>query len=126
MKKQYAGRKVDVVGIADIANGDYTSALKGWRTITFTCRLYADADIEVFALDVYAVLHIAAPLPGKADPQGMLDGAVGGAINIIRQAVAQGVKRVVLTSTILAILDLENVHKILYSHAGTAIKETGH
>ena len=64
--------------------------------------------------DVDAVIHIAAPLPGKADPAGMIDGAVGGSLNIIRQAAAKGVKRVVLTSTMLAMLDLDNVANIVF------------
>ncbi|KLO19163.1 NAD(P)-binding protein [Schizopora paradoxa] len=91
LREKYGG-KVDVVGIADIANGDYSEALK----------------------DVDAILHIAAPLPGKADAAGMIDGAVGGSLNIIRQAAAKGVKRVVLTSTMLAMLNLDNVASIVF------------
>ncbi len=44
----------------------------------------------------------------------MIDGAAGGSLNIIRQAAAKGVKRVVLTSTMLALLDLDNQERDVF------------
>ena len=83
-----------------------------------------DVDIIVF-IGVWAVLHVAAPLSGKADPAGMIDAAAGGALNIIRQATSKGIKRIVLTSSIAAILNMNKLHKILYDDPSIAIKETG-
>lgn len=70
-------------------------------------------------------MHLAAPLPGDADTKGILEGTVGGALNVIRQAAKQGVKRVVLTSTILAVLDIDRTYEILYDSPDKPINETG-
>ncbi|KAH8114399.1 NAD(P)-binding protein [Phellopilus nigrolimitatus] len=75
-KKQFGGT-VDVAAIADIVDGDFTEALKG----------------------VGAVIHAAAPLAGRQDAHGMLDSAVKGALNVVRQSAAAGVTRVVVTSS---------------------------
>jgi len=76
LREQYAG-KVDVVAIDDVATGDFTDALK----------------------DVGAVIHSAAPLPGRASPAGMLAGAAEGGLNIVRQSVRAGIRRIVITSS---------------------------
>jgi len=82
LAKLYDG-KIEVVEIADLAKDDYTKALK----------------------DVGAVIHVASPIPGKTDLAGMLTGAVDGTLNILRQAIALGVKKFVVTGTIGSAVD---------------------
>ncbi|HVV86251.1 MAG TPA: NAD-dependent epimerase/dehydratase family protein, partial [Kofleriaceae bacterium] len=52
------------------------------------------------------VLHVASPLPAKAvkDPQELIVPARDGALRVLRAAVAEGVERVVLTSSVAAVL----------------------
>ncbi|TDL27090.1 NAD-P-binding protein [Rickenella mellea] len=75
--QKFLGDKVEVVGIVDAATGDYTEALKG----------------------VGAIIHCAAPIASKADPEGLLRGAIDGAMTILKQAVAAGIKKIVITSS---------------------------
>ncbi|TDL27081.1 NAD-P-binding protein [Rickenella mellea] len=75
--KKRLGQNVDVVSVADAATGDYTQALKG----------------------VDAIIHAAAPLPMKTGPEALMDGAINGAKNILRQALAVGVHKIVITSS---------------------------
>jgi len=82
--------RVDVVPIDDIASGDFTYALKG----------------------VGAVIHVAAPLSGRENPKGMLNSAVNGTLNVVRQAAAAGVKRIVVTASLAA---LKSVRADFYS-----------
>lgn len=64
------GNKAEVVAIDDIVSGDFSEALKG--------RAERDSkNVLTFVLigstlGVDAVLHVAAPIPGKADAEGML------------------------------------------------------
>jgi len=82
-KKQF-GEKVEVVSIDDIVEGDYTEALRG----------------------VGAVIHAASPLAGREDVESMLKHAVGGATNILHQAAAAGIKRIVVTSSAATLGDV--------------------
>jgi len=75
--RELHGDKIEIAVIADVATGDYTEALKG----------------------VGAILHVAAPLGSKANAEQLLSGAIGGATNILKQAAAAGVHKVVITSS---------------------------
>ena len=55
-------------------------------------------------------MHLAAPLPGEVGAAEKIEASVGGAMNIIRQAAAKGVKRVVYTSTMLTLPDVDKQH----------------
>jgi len=94
LRDRYAG-KVEVVAVDDIATGDYTEALKG----------------------VGAILHLAAPLGGKAEH--LIDGAVEGSQNILRQAVKNGVKKIVITSSIVAVIDFDKPEVAFSKHIYT-------
>lgn len=60
-----------------------------------------------FLVGVYAVLHVAAPLPyDTVSAQQMLDGAIQGTMNVIVQAEKAGIKRVVYTSSMVINLAL--------------------
>ncbi|KAF5309453.1 hypothetical protein D9619_012319 [Psilocybe cf. subviscida] len=63
--------------VNDLATDDLTAALKG----------------------VSVVLHVAAPLPGKADAEGSIKTAVEGTLNVVRQAEKAGITKIVVTST---------------------------
>ncbi|RDB30855.1 hypothetical protein Hypma_005979 [Hypsizygus marmoreus] len=69
--------KITLVPIDDVATGDFSEALKG----------------------VDAVIHVAAPLAGKAAPGEALQSAMEGTLNVLRQAVDAGIHKVVLTSS---------------------------
>ncbi|KAI0826303.1 NAD(P)-binding protein [Irpex lacteus] len=74
------GTEVEIVGVDDIVAGSFKDALKG----------------------VDAVIHCASPLPGKESPEGTLAAAVGGALNILKQAEAEGIKNIVQISSYVA------------------------
>jgi len=69
----------EVVEISDIVHGQFQDALVG----------------------VDAVIHVASPLPGRAEPQEMMDAAVEGSLNVLRQAEKAGVKKFVVTSSVI-------------------------
>src|SRR6185295_4607490 len=52
------------------------------------------------------VMHVASPLPPRAvsDPQELIVPARDGALRVLKAAVAEGVERVVLTSSVAAVL----------------------
>jgi len=89
---QPGGDRVEIVGIDDIIAGDFTKALEG----------------------VSGVLHLASPLVGKAPPAEMLDAAVNGTLNVMRQAVKLGVKNFSVVSSVGAVWDRKNI-KPLYT-----------
>ncbi|KAF8650303.1 hypothetical protein AX16_005311 [Volvariella volvacea WC 439] len=75
--------QLEVVEVSDVATSDLTEALEG----------------------VYAICHVASPLPYAADNETMIRTAVEGTMNVLRQAVKAVVAKVVLTSTWAALLD---------------------
>ncbi|KDQ55849.1 hypothetical protein JAAARDRAFT_79765 [Jaapia argillacea MUCL 33604] len=77
------GDRVEIVPLDDVASGDITEALEG----------------------VEAVCHVAAPLPGTSEPAVIINGAVEGCLNAVRQAEKAGIKKVVVTSSIVAVLN---------------------
>ena len=104
MKKVYAkyGDKVDIAVVEDLAKGDFTDALGS----------------------VSAVIHAATPLPGRGELKSVLEVGYlpsrfsgsnvpqrssehqGGALNIVRQAVAVCVKHVSFVGTVGAVIGL--------------------
>ncbi|KDQ50494.1 hypothetical protein JAAARDRAFT_199897 [Jaapia argillacea MUCL 33604] len=86
IKEAYATYKeqFEVTLIDDVASNDFSVALKG----SF--------------LDVEAVVHVASPLPWATNPEKTLDGAINGALNVLRQGEAVGIKKFVVTSSLWA------------------------
>jgi len=84
---QPGGDRVEIVGIDDIISDDFTKALEG----------------------VSGVLHLASPLVGKLPPAEMLDAAVNGTLNVIRQAIKLGIKNFSVASSIGAVWDRNNI-----------------
>jgi len=78
---------VDIIGIDDITSDDFTDALEG----------------------VSGVLHLASPLAGKLPPAEMLDAAVNGTMNVIKQATKKGIKSFSVISSIGAVWDRNNI-----------------
>jgi nucleoside-diphosphate-sugar epimerase len=77
---------VEVVVVDDIAAGDFTEALK----------------------DITAVIHVASPLPGRAEPAEVLSGAIEGTIRVIRQGQKAGIKQFSVISSIAATQDWDS------------------
>ncbi|KAG6916180.1 hypothetical protein DXG01_008110 [Tephrocybe rancida] len=97
-----------LVHVEDISKGDLTDSLKG----------------------VAGVIHVASPLVGRASKEDSLASALDGTLNVLRQAVAAGVNKVVLTSSIATLLDPDAYGKGIWegvtftsSHYGRATKE---
>ncbi|KAJ7440350.1 hypothetical protein B0H11DRAFT_546985 [Mycena galericulata] len=88
LKSTYAsyGHRFEIVKISDIAHDQFPAALAG----------------------VDAVIHLASPLPGRAEPVALLAAAVEGTLNVIVQAEKAGVKRMVVTSSIATVLNPKN------------------
>ncbi|KAJ7822628.1 hypothetical protein B0H14DRAFT_2828230 [Mycena olivaceomarginata] len=85
LKSSYAsyGDHFESVKITDIARDQFPEALVG----------------------VGAVIHLASPLPGRLDPAALLAAAVEGTLNVVVQAEKAGVKRVVVTSSIVTVMN---------------------
>ncbi|TFK61594.1 NAD(P)-binding protein [Pluteus cervinus] len=66
--------------INDVATDDFTEALK----------------------DVDILVHVASPLSGKGSVDELLTSAINGTLNVLKQAVAAGVEKIVVTSSIAA------------------------
>jgi len=62
-------------------------------------------DISEHLKGVDAVIHAAAPLPSKGDSKALLNGALNGSLNVIRQAEKGGIKRIIYTSSIVAVFN---------------------
>ncbi|KAJ6535062.1 hypothetical protein B0H19DRAFT_1184838 [Mycena capillaripes] len=83
LQSSYAsyGDRFEVVKIVDIAHDQFPEALVG----------------------VDGILHLASPLPGRAEPAALLRAAVEGTLNVIVQGEKAGVKRFVVTSSIATV-----------------------
>ncbi|KAF8642480.1 hypothetical protein AX16_009481 [Volvariella volvacea WC 439] len=75
--------RLEFVRIDDVATGDFTEALKS----------------------VDAVVHVASPLPGHASVDDTLNTAIDGTLNVVKQAAAAGISKVVVTSSFGSVLD---------------------
>ncbi|RDX45373.1 NAD(P)-binding protein [Lentinus brumalis] len=95
-----ANPNFEAVKIDDIATGDFSAALKG----------------------VNAVIHAASPLIGKAAPAEQIQSAVEGTLNVLRQAVAAGIYKAVVTSSWATLLDPD--HKDAF--AGITLTENNY
>ncbi|KAJ7167667.1 hypothetical protein C8R46DRAFT_950733 [Mycena filopes] len=71
--------KFEVVEIPDIATSEFSAAFKG----------------------VGAVIHTAAPIPGRADSETALKSAVEGSLHILREAHKAGIKKFVATGSMV-------------------------
>ncbi|KLO17162.1 NAD-P-binding protein [Schizopora paradoxa] len=87
---QYYGDQVEVCEITDIAKCDYTEALKG----------------------VWAVIHAEAPISGGETKEELVQSFVHGTMNIIEQGYAAGVKKFIITSTIMTMVDLDKFPEV--------------
>ncbi|KAF7339258.1 Epimerase domain-containing protein [Mycena venus] len=74
---------VEVVKITDIAHDQFPEALAG----------------------VDAIIHIATPAPGRAEPSAMLATAVEGTLNVVGQGERAGIMRMVVTSSIASVVN---------------------
>nr|GAT49322.1 predicted protein [Mycena chlorophos] len=73
------GAQFEAIEIADVASSDYTQALKG----------------------VGAIMHTAAPVPGRADFETAWKTSVDGSVHILRAAKNAGITKVVVTGSIV-------------------------
>ncbi|KAJ7792439.1 hypothetical protein B0H14DRAFT_3889917 [Mycena olivaceomarginata] len=71
--------KFEVVEIADVATADFSAAFES----------------------VGAIIHTAAPLPGRTDPKTALKSAIEGSLHILREARKAGIKKVIVTGSIV-------------------------
>ncbi|KAF8999412.1 hypothetical protein BDQ17DRAFT_752668 [Cyathus striatus] len=65
----------------------------------------AKSDISEVLKGVDVILHVASPLPGAASVDVMLNSAIEGTLNVLRQAERAGIEKVVVTSSCVTILD---------------------
>ncbi|KAI0044225.1 NAD(P)-binding protein [Auriscalpium vulgare] len=81
------GDRFEVVAVDDLTTGDLTEAVKG----------------------VSAIIHVAAPLALSGTPDVVISGAIDGTLNIIRAGYAAGVRKFVVTSSVVATFDPLNL-----------------
>ncbi|KAJ7643868.1 hypothetical protein FB45DRAFT_823642 [Roridomyces roridus] len=73
----------EAVEIADVSTADYQEVFKG----------------------VEAIIHTAAPLPGRADSEGAFNSAIEGSLHILREAQKAGIKKFVATGSMVTFPD---------------------
>ncbi|KZP08664.1 NAD(P)-binding protein [Athelia psychrophila] len=80
------GNRFEIAVVEDLVTGDLTQALQ----------------------NIDAVVHVASPYTGDVkDPKrDMLDPAIEGTMNVVRSAHAAGIKRIIITSSFVATIDL--------------------
>lgn len=79
------GQNFEAVAVSDVALDQLPEALDG----------------------VHAVIHTASPIAEKAETEEMLKTAVEGTLNVVRQAEKAGIQRIVVTSSISAVINPE-------------------
>jgi len=88
IQQRYAhlGDKFEAVVVEDLVTGDLTEAFKG----------------------ISAVIHVASPFTDVVhDPKkDMLDPAIEGTLNVVRSTHKAGIKRIIITSSFVAVMDL--------------------
>ncbi|KAF8154867.1 hypothetical protein B0H34DRAFT_799600 [Crassisporium funariophilum] len=65
----------------------------------------ATSDMKDALQGIYAVIHIAAPLPGNDSVEGTLSTTIEGTLNVVRQAEAAGIQKIIVTATFGNTLD---------------------
>jgi len=81
IRKHYGG-KIEVFEINDLAEGDYTEALRG----------------------ISAIIHAEAPISGGETTAELVKSFVHGTMNIVEQGFAAGVRKFIITSTIMTMV----------------------
>jgi len=87
--------------------GDLTEAFKGVQQLArnrnFTTYIYGLA-----WSDINAVIHVALPFTGTVQDakKDMLDPAIEGTLNVVRSAHKVGIKRIIITSSFVAVCDV--------------------
>ncbi|KAH8827418.1 hypothetical protein DL96DRAFT_1249449 [Flagelloscypha sp. PMI_526] len=81
-----AGERVEVFEINDISRDNFPEVFEG----------------------IDALIHSASPLAGKGEPEALINAAVEGTLNIVRQAEKGGVKKVVITGSIVSVRNPDN------------------
>ncbi|EMD37595.1 hypothetical protein CERSUDRAFT_154320 [Gelatoporia subvermispora B] len=79
--------RFEAVGVDDLVAGDFSAALKG----------------------VSGVIHTAAPLAGRQDPEAALQVAVEGSLNVLRQAEKAGITKFSYVSSVVTICDMDKL-----------------
>ncbi|KAK0192885.1 hypothetical protein F5146DRAFT_979453 [Armillaria mellea] len=80
LSANYSSDRFEVVEVVDIASSDLSQHLKG----------------------VDGIIHAAAPLPGRVDPETAFRSSVEGSLHILRQAVEAKIHRIVVTSSVVS------------------------
>jgi nucleoside-diphosphate-sugar epimerase len=107
IQDRYSGLhdRFDIAIVEDLVTGDLTEALK---SALFLAEWYFLHLLIPFACtDISAVIHVASPFAGIVrDPKrDMLDPAIEGTLNVVRSAHKAGIKRMIITSSLVAVFD---------------------
>lgn len=120
VKATYAsyGDQLEVVTIDDVISSDLTAALQG---MCQSSPSYLNLPNSLILLGVTAIIHLASPVTGRANNKTVLDSAILGTENVLGQAIKAGIKRLVVTSSHLALYNPkkgEKLHPELYNDQG--------
>lgn len=112
IQQRYAhlGNKFDIAVVEDIVTGDLTEALKGAylrRLKHLSLNLLMPYSLPWTGIS--AVIHVASPFTSVInDPKkDMLDPAIEGTLNVVRSTHEAGIKRIIVTSSFVAVFDLD-------------------
>jgi len=105
LRKAYAkyGDKVDIVVVEDLVRGDFTDALKGVSAVIHVATPGLSEELK----DILEVGNLLGYFP-TPDLHRRFQITKEGALNIVRQAVAAGVKHISFAGTVGAVLDFTN------------------
>ncbi len=78
---------------------EYNTKTSDQAQVVATSDLVHGVFPEIFK-GISALIHVASPLPGREEPEALIDVAVEATRNILRQAEKAGITRIVVTSSI--------------------------
>ncbi|TFY64343.1 hypothetical protein EVG20_g5978 [Dentipellis fragilis] len=100
------GDRFQIVVVDDLATDDLTEAFKG-HYIRYTATSFTHI---VWTAGVDALIHVGSPLAGKAPTNILIKSAVDGTLHAVDAALKAGVKKIVVTASVLSLASPAQIH----------------
>ncbi|KAL4268685.1 NAD(P)-binding domain superfamily protein [Pleurotus pulmonarius] len=98
-KVRATARPAKVPDLQTAYDSEYNTKTSDQAQVVATADLVHGVFPEIFE-GIDALIHVASPLPGREEPEALIDVAVEATRNILRQAEKAGITRIVVTSSI--------------------------
>ncbi|KAG9220595.1 hypothetical protein CCMSSC00406_0003694 [Pleurotus cornucopiae] len=115
-------RPAKVAGLQAAYDAEYNTNGSDRAQVVATSDLVHGVFPEIFE-GIDALIHVASPLPGREEPEALIDVAVEATQNILRQAEKAGITRIVVTSSIASTWKPDPAALVLDTDWNTTTKE---